>query len=157
VPQVRVFGPGKASPCAPTQQFADNQNVPFDWKSGALADGLACYRKGEFFLAHEFWESVWVASANPEKNLLQALIQITVALHHMQSGNRKGAEILMRKALRRLEPCPAHLGEISVPLLRDGVCAWLSTLDSGAESNPTASPQILPAHCNGPAKAGPLY
>ncbi|MDR3741777.1 MAG: DUF309 domain-containing protein [Terracidiphilus sp.] len=118
--------------------------MPLDWKSGPLAEGLACYRKGEFFHAHEFWESVWIASANPQKNLLQALIQITVALHHAQSGNRTGAEILMRKALRRLESCPAHLGAISVPVLRDGVSAWLLALDSGAATNPAAPPQIHP-------------
>jgi uncharacterized protein len=129
--------------------------VPLDWKSGPLAEGLACYRKGEFFRAHEFWESIWVASANPEKNLLQALIQITVALHHAQSGNRTGAEILMRKALRRLESCPPHLGAISVPILRDEVSAWLLALDSETATNPTAPPQILPTHSDGPVKAGP--
>ena len=120
--------------------------MPFDWESGALAEGLACYQKGEFFLAHEAWESVWIKSENTERNLLQALIQIAVALHHLQSGNRTGAESLMRKALHKLESCPAHLGGIAVPLLRDGVCAWLRALDSGAESKPAAPPQILPVH-----------
>ena len=125
--------------------------MSFDWNSGALAEGLACYRKGEFFLAHEAWESVWLESRNPEKNLLQALIQIAVAQHHMQSGNRTGAESLMRKALNKLDSCPAHLGEIAVPLLRDGVSAWLRSLDSGAESKASV-PQILPVH----AKVDPV-
>ena len=51
--------------------------VPLDWNSGALAEGIRCYRDCEFFLAHEHWESVWLRLEEPEKSFLQALIQTT--------------------------------------------------------------------------------
>ncbi|MGA8041663.1 MAG: DUF309 domain-containing protein, partial [Terracidiphilus sp.] len=47
-----------------------------DWTRGPLAEGLACYHLGEFFLAHEHWEAVWLTLRQPEKNFLQALIQV---------------------------------------------------------------------------------
>ena len=53
--------------------------MKFDWTQGALAEGLRLYQEGEFFRAHEAWESVWLESQEPEKMFLQGLIQVTAA------------------------------------------------------------------------------
>jgi len=103
--------------------------MPLDWSCGALAEGLRCYKSGEFFLAHEHWESVWLKCEEPEKTLLQALIQITAAFHHLQRNNLIGAASLLRAALRRLEAFPAAYGGIEIEDLRVGVRAWLMALD----------------------------
>ena len=79
--------------------------MSFDWNSGALQDGLACYRRGQFFLAHEYWECVWLTLEEPQKSFLQALIQVTAAFHHRETGNAAGTISLLRRALRRLEVC----------------------------------------------------
>ncbi len=100
-----------------------------DWSSGALAEGLACYRRTEFFLAHEHWESVWLRLEEPEKSFLQALIQVAAAFHHLQAGNSVGAVSLLSRALRRLESRPAHFGGIAVGPLRAEVTAWLRKLE----------------------------
>ena len=84
--------------------------MTFDWSCGALAEGLGCYRREEFFLAHEHWEAVWLGAEEPEKTFLQALIQVTAAFHHLQRGNVVGAVSLLRAALRRLEAYPAEFG-----------------------------------------------
>lgn len=55
--------------------------MKFDWIQGALAEGLRLYHGGEFFAAHEAWESVWLESPEPEKMFLQGLIQVTAAFH----------------------------------------------------------------------------
>lgn len=115
-----------------------------DWNCGALAEGLACYRRAEFFLAHEHWESVWLILEEPEKSFLQALIQITAAFHHLQAGNSLGAVSLLRRALRRLEPCPASFGGIAVASLYTDVYEWLRVIETGAPSLPVAFPQICP-------------
>lgn len=116
--------------------------MPLDWKSGALAEGLACYRRGEFFAAHELWESVWLTLAEPEKSFLQGLIQITAAFHHLQSGNSAGAASLLRRALRRLEVSPANFGRIAVTRLCDQIREKLRAMASGAEPDAAASPRI---------------
>ncbi len=113
-----------------------------DWNRGALAEGLACYERAEFFAAHEHWELVWLALHEPEKRFLQALIQMTAAFHHLQSGNLAGAVSLLTRTSRRLETCPDRFGGILVAPLRVEVGAWLHALENGASTPPEAKPKI---------------
>lgn len=100
-----------------------------DWSGGALAEGLRCYRAEEFFMAHEHWEGVWLASQESEKTFLQALIQTAAAFHHLQRGNRVGAASLLRAALRRLQPYEICFGGVRVGPLRGEIGAWLRVLE----------------------------
>jgi predicted metal-dependent hydrolase len=118
--------------------------VSLDWNCGPLAEGLACYKSGEFFLAHEHWESVWLKLKEPEKSFLQALIQLTAAFHHLDSDNIAGAASLLRRALERLEPCPSVFGGIAVKPLSAEISEWLRAIQCGSPSFPAAQPQILP-------------
>jgi uncharacterized protein len=118
--------------------------VPFDWNSGALAEGVRCYRNEQFWLAHEHWESVWLRLQQPEKTFLQSLIQITAAFHHLQTGNTRGAISLLRRALHRLEPYPTPFRGIDLAQLRKKAGEWLLALESGTEPRPKSFPQIFP-------------
>ena len=118
--------------------------MPLDWKSGALATGLACYRNREFFEAHEHRESAWLRLEEPEKSFLQALIQTTAAFHHFNAGNAAGAASLLRRALRRLQLCPVRFGGIAVEPLRDEVREWLRAIENGAAAVPSRVPVIFP-------------
>ena len=108
--------------------------MKFDWTQGALAEGLRLYDAGDFFAAHEAWESVWLPAQEPEKTFLQGLIQVTAAFHHWQRENRLGTSRLLRAALGRLERYPACFGGISVDLLCDDIRAWLQALEAGAHA-----------------------
>jgi predicted transcriptional regulator len=125
-------------------KIAYAESVPLDWNCRALAEGLACYRKGEFFQAHEHWEAVWLTLAEPEKSFLQALIQVTAAFHHLAAGNSAGTASLLRRVLRRLGRCPSHFGGIAVTPLCAEISEWLRMIESGARSVPAAHPQIHP-------------
>jgi len=116
--------------------------VNLDWNRGALAEGLACYESARFFAAHEHWELVWLALHEPEKSFLQALIQMTAAFHHLQSGNLAGAVSLLGRTSSRLETCPDRFGGILVAPLRVEVGTWLHALENGASSLPEAKPKI---------------
>jgi uncharacterized protein len=102
-----------------------------DWSSGALAEGLKCYRGGEFFEAHEHWELVWLKCAEPEKTFLQSLIQVSAAFHHLRRGNQSGARSLLTRALGRLERYPDRFGGVGVAGLRESVGGWLLAMDAG--------------------------
>ena len=115
-----------------------------DWSCGGLSEGLVCYRTERFFDAHEHWESVWLTLREPEKSFLQGLIQITAAFHHLQTGNKTGAASLLRRALKRLESCPAVFGGIAVAPLREEVSAWLHAIDRDAACEIAAFPGIRP-------------
>lgn len=116
--------------------------MTLDWSCGALAEGLQCYKSGEFFLAHEHWEGVWLTCAEPEKTFLQALIQITAAFHHLERKNLIGAASLLRAALQRLDAFPAAYAGIEVEDLRASVRAWLLALDREEIATDLPSPRI---------------
>ncbi len=116
--------------------------MKLDWSEGALAEGLRLYHAGEFFAAHEAWESVWLSSAEPEKTFLQGLIQVTAAFHHLQGNNPLGAMLLLQGALRRLERYPPDFGGISVAALCHDIRECLKTLEAGEPAPQMLSPQI---------------
>lgn len=118
--------------------------MSLDWTSGALADGLQCYRNAEFFLAHEHWESVWLKLEEPEKSFLQALIQTAAAFHHFNAGNLIGTASLLRRALRRLEFCPALFGDIATGPLRQDIRTWLQAIEQREHPLPANFPEIYP-------------
>lgn len=130
------------------------ERVSLNWKCGALAEGLACYRSAEFFLAHEHWESVWLRLDEPEKSFLQALIQTTVAFHHFRGGNYAGATSLLKRALRRLELCPECFGGIAVVPLCTEIRDWVLALERASSSIPVAFPQIRPVNLQPEAVSG---
>jgi predicted metal-dependent hydrolase len=72
------------------------QRMNFDWTQGGLAEGLRRYHAGQFFAAHEAWESVWLECQEPEKMFLQALIQVTAAFPHLQRNNPRGTALLLQ-------------------------------------------------------------
>ncbi|NMC21754.1 MAG: DUF309 domain-containing protein [Thermogutta sp.] len=72
--------------------------------------GIAAFNRGEYFEAHEIWESVWLAAEGPLREFLQGLIQVSVALHHLSRGNLRGARSLIERAEAHLAgvPSPFH-------------------------------------------------
>ena len=116
----------------------------FDWTQGALAEGLRHYHAGEFFAAHESWESLWLVALEPEKMFLQGLIQVTAAFHHLQRDNPRGAAGLLQGALRRLERYPASFASVSVDLLCNDIREWLKALEMSAPAPRFGSVRIRP-------------
>jgi uncharacterized protein len=116
--------------------------MKFDWSKGGLAEGLRLYEAGEFFAAHEAWESVWLAAPEPEKTFLQGLIQVTAAFHHLQRNNPLGTMLLLQAAVRRLDRYPPEFGGISVAVLCRDIRERLRTLEAGEPASQLLSPKI---------------
>lgn len=113
-----------------------------DWTRGGLAEGLRCYRAGEFFAAHEHWEAVWLELRDPEKTFLQALIQVAAAFHHFQRGNQEGTSSLLQAALRRLEPRSPSFGGVLVTPFCQAIREWLSAMEEGEALSHRPFPEI---------------
>lgn len=78
--------------------------------SPAFAGGLAAFRAGYYWEAHEFWEGVWSAlpQASAERELLRGLIQLANAGLKRRMGREAAvarilplAEAALREARRR--------------------------------------------------------
>jgi predicted metal-dependent hydrolase len=118
--------------------------MKFDWSDGPLAEGLRLYEAGEFFTAHEAWETVWLASPEPEKTFLQGVIQVTAAFHHLQRNNSLGTMLLLQAALGRLDRYPSDFGGISVTPLREDIRECLRALEAGEPASQLPPPRIQP-------------
>lgn len=116
----------------------------FDWSSGKLAEGLHSYQVGEFFAAHEEWESVWLQATGEYKVFLQALIQVAAAFHHLGRENPTGARQLLQAASQKLAPFPDCFGGISIALLREDITNCLQALAARNLPSELVPPKIRP-------------
>ncbi|MGH7320958.1 MAG: DUF309 domain-containing protein, partial [Candidatus Rokuibacteriota bacterium] len=69
---------------------------------GLLGRAALLADAGLYFEVHELLEPAWMRASDPERIALQALIQIAVALHHAENGNREGAVSLLTEGLAKL-------------------------------------------------------
>lgn len=118
--------------------------LPLNWDDEDMAAGLRCYRAGEFFEAHEHWEAVWMRTEQPTKLLVQALIQITVAFHHLSNGNTAGALSLLGRALSKLEKFPGESRGMDIGSLRRGVQMSQERIVAGENPATIPAPHIGP-------------
>ena len=118
--------------------------MTFDWTQGPLAEGLRLYNGGDYFAAHEAWESVWLAAPEPEKTFLQGVIQVAAAFEHQRRNNSLGIARLLAAALHRLDPLPPAFGGLDLDLLRDDIRERLQVLAAGEPIPQLVPPRIRP-------------
>jgi hypothetical protein len=78
--------------------------LPEDARRAALADALAAYDRGDFFLAHELLEPAWMGANDPaERALHSGLIKLAAGFVHAVRGNPAGIEKNLEGAVIRLQ------------------------------------------------------
>ena len=86
----------------------DSTPLPYDPRYLA---GIVLFNRGDFFEAHEVWESLWMETLGPDRAFYQGLIQAAVGLCHFCNGNVRGAAKLYRSCRDYLHRYGAdHLG-----------------------------------------------
>ena len=83
-----------------------------------FARGVAEFNAGDFYEAHETWESIWVEEVGERRPCLQALVQVAAGCHKAEIGVAAGARKLWTSALRILEGEGDHAWGIDVMKLR---------------------------------------
>jgi len=116
-----------------------------DWTTGALAEGLDCFERGDYFAAHEHWEELWRPSAGMERHLLQALVQIAVALVLEGRGNLRGALGILRKSIGQMEHCTPYSAGVDTATLCAELWCWIEYLAHPETMKRPELPQ-LPKH-----------
>jgi predicted metal-dependent hydrolase len=83
-----------------------------------LQQGMADFRRGLYFEAHDAWEEVWRELSGRRRLFWQAMIQLAVGAHHWNNGNRRGCQSLWNKALNKCDDLGRQYdAEAPVPLL----------------------------------------
>lgn len=78
------------------------QEVPEEMLRGAVL-----FEAGLFFACHEYFETLWGRTGDPASDFYQGLIQVAVAMRHLESHNRRGARILLQAGTGRLRRYPS--------------------------------------------------
>ncbi|CAB4700846.1 unannotated protein [freshwater metagenome] len=77
--------------------------------SGSYELGLALAGAGEWFAAHEAFETAWRVAPPSERDFLQGLVHVVVWAYQANRGRPIGAERQRAKAQTRLAPyAPTH-------------------------------------------------
>ncbi len=91
--------------------------TPDATRADRIREGLALIDARRWFEAHEALELAWRATpSGPERELLQGLIQLAVALEHWRRGNPRGTAGQWDKARHRLEALPPVVLGVDVPV-----------------------------------------
>ena len=93
---------------------------------------MALFNERRFFESHDVLEDVWRGLRGPARGFVQGLIQVAVAFHHLERGNRPGAVSVFTRALSRLEPCAPHAYGFDVAAHVAEITAWRELASSGA-------------------------
>ena len=84
----------------------DDSSVDAEFKHG-----LELSRRGEYFAAHEAFETAWRAAPPDERDFFQGLVHAVVFAYQAARGKEIGAARQREKGLRRLAPyAPCHRG-----------------------------------------------
>ena len=99
--------------------------------------GIAAFRSGDWYLAHDEWEEVWQGYRGADRRFLQGLIHVAVGAYHAECANPKGACSQIGKAREKLTPyLPSHWGiDIAALLLK---ATDVSSLMAGSDGAPDA-------------------
>lgn len=102
-------------------------------EEAAFATGIAQFNRALFFECHDTLEDLWSGVRGPSRDFFQGLIQVAVAFHHLERGNRGGAASLFARGLARLERYPPRYAGLKLEALRATVRDWAKAVASGAE------------------------
>ena len=105
-----------------------------------LEQARALFAKELFFEVHELLEPAWQRASGEARQLLQGLIQASVAWYHWGRGNRHGARVLASAATEKLGGGPDHWLGFPLAEVRRALDGWSSWWSSGAIGRPPELP-----------------
>jgi len=110
--------------------------------------GLEAYGQGLHYEAHEFWEEIWLDEENDvRRSLLQALIQMTSAIHKVQNHvARPGSITLLSRALDRLQTVPDEYEGVDIAALREAIVRCRTEVERlVSEGDDVLDPRFIPS------------
>lgn len=99
-------------------------------------EGVELFNGRNFYKAHDPWESLWLERFGEEKDFIQGLILMTVALHHYTRGNLRGARSRYRLACDKLEDYPDRYWGVNLKNFRRRMSGTMHKLLTESEPPP---------------------
>ena len=103
-----------------------------------FAMGERLHNEGEYYEAHEAWESIWIDEMNDEWRLfVQGLIQVTSAFHKLFVQREPGgASRLLERGLEKLDRYPLDYLGVALGEFRDGARACIPLMGALTSKSP---------------------
>jgi hypothetical protein len=99
-----------------------------------------CWNAGDFFMAHEVLEGLWIRRRDDG---LRGLIQLAVALHHIERGNLRGAQTMIERARKRLANPANAPSVIDLPMMDEYAARVATALQQGHSARIVAERPVL--------------
>ena len=111
-----------------------------------FSKALELFNSGAWYEAHDAFEELWHEQVDPNRRLLQGILQIAVAHVHLERRNTRGATILLGEGIGRLKPSlPSALG-LDLQALHTASSDRLNALQN--DGNPDDDPPPKLIHTN---------
>ncbi|MGA1429345.1 MAG: DUF309 domain-containing protein [Vulcanococcus sp.] len=68
-----------------------------------LGEAIRLFNDQQWYACHDGFEELWHETQGPIRKVLQGILQIAVAHHHLERGNQRGAMVLLGEGLGRLQ------------------------------------------------------
>ncbi len=107
------------------------------------------HNKKNYHVAHELFEDLWLElDSRTEKDTMQTLAQADALIVHLQTGNNKAAQRLMRQLPELLETFPENYRNIDLIEMKNWINYMILTIPPYGEIKdiPKRDPPNL-AHC----------
>jgi hypothetical protein len=80
--------------------------------------GLHYFKTQKYFEAHDAWEELWSDRGLQDRAFIQGLIQLAVAIVHLENNNLNGARSMTKKALAKIDKYLGFVRGINVDNLK---------------------------------------
>lgn len=110
------------------------------------------FNNADSFSAHDSFEELWIDCRTDERDFLQGLVQLSVGMFHLISGNLKGAGSQLRKSVEKLDKFSPEFSNIDVFYIVSKSKNLIFEIEDFQKSNNLQSLQKLITHFIFPIK-----
>jgi predicted metal-dependent hydrolase len=115
-----------------------------------LREAVEEFNQADWYASHDGFEALWHETLEPERTVLQGILQIAVAHLHRERGNLRGATVLLGEGLGRLAPCGDEALGFDLALLRSNSALYLEALQQQRSFDALPTPCLRPPAAKGP-------
>lgn len=115
-----------------------------------LHEAVDQFNQGDWYASHDGFEALWHETLEPDRTVLQGILQIAVAHLHRERGNLRGATVLLGEGLGRLSPCGDRAIGFDLALLRTNSARFLEALQQQRSLDGIPAPCLRPVDPEGP-------
>lgn len=115
-----------------------------------LREAVHQFNQGDWYASHDGFEALWHETLEPDRTVIQGILQIAVAHLHRERGNLRGATVLLGEGLGRLSPCGDGAMGFDLALLRTNSAQYLEALQQQRSLDGLPAPYLRPDGPEGP-------